>query len=336
MAKQINPALARLWISEKNRQYGYRRALLLESLTEEENRVLDFLELGISATQFSNISRLAAADEQQTDKLLDRLNPFIWSSSKQISEEDISQRFTEITRILLQQGDPAEVLHLRKQKIVFLEKLDATGLAIARALTAAGIGKMISFDQKRVSEKDITPLGFHKSDLAIPRARVAQRILGNHLEFHSRISNSLDRVHLAVIICSDIVPPKSYQRWLARDIPHIAVCFDEEGVEISPMIVPGKTPCLGCLQLHELQTKPNWPVIAPQLLGLDRDLADAALSLFAAGVIANNALNFLDWDQVSHLATRLERNGQLKSFEPQETNCGCRYPEETLTDPMSN
>lgn len=336
MAKQINPALARLWTSEKNRQYGYRRSLLLESLSEEENRILDFLELGMSATQFSNISQLAAADQQKTENLLARLNPFIWTSARQISEEDTSQRFTEITRILLQQGDPAEVLSRRKQNIVFLEKLDATGLAIARALTAAGIGRLISFDQKRVSEKDVTPLGFHKSDISMPRARVAQRMLGKHLEFHSRVSVSLDRVNLAVIICSDIIPPKSYQRWLARDIPHIAVCFDEEGVEISPLVLPGKTPCLSCLQLHELQSKPNWPVIAPQLLGLDRDLADAALTLFAAGVIANTTLNFLDLNQVPDCATRLERSGELKNFQPKETNCGCRYPAETQTVPMSS
>lgn len=335
MAKQINPALARLWISENNRQYGYKRHLLLKSLSDEQNRILDFLELGMTSSQYQSLSQIAKADGQVTKELLERLNPFIWTSGKQLSPQDVEKRFTEITRILLQGGDPSEVLAKRRLKSVFIEKLDITGLTLAKALTIAGLGKLISFDQKRVDESDIGPLAFQTSDKGFPRARATQNLIGRHFEFHSRISQSIDQVAVSVIISSDIIHPKSYQRWLARDVPHIAICFDEEGVEISPLIIPGVTPCLGCLQLSELKTKPNWPVIAPQLLGLDRNLADASLALFAAGVTTNSILNFLDFGQLLENAIRLERSGELRSFVPNETNCGCRYLEETLTAQQS-
>jgi hypothetical protein len=325
VAKQINPALARLWITEKNRQYGYRKSVLLESVTEEQNRILDFLELGITSAQYQSLSQIARADKSVTEELLTRLNPLIWSSNQKLSDRDVSERFAEITRILLQGGDPAEVLAGRRRQVVFLEKLDITGLTIAKALTLAGVGKLISFDQKRITEKDVGPLAYDLGELGLPRVRAAQKLLGRHLEFHSRISESIDRVSISVILSSDITPPKSYQRWMARDVPHLAICFDEEGVEISQLVIPGETACLGCVQLRELETKPNWPVIAPQLLSLDRDLADCSLSLFAAGVVTNSILNFLDSQSPLASATRLERTGELRSFVPEESSCGCRF-----------
>lgn len=216
------------------------------------------------------------------------------------------------------------ILRQRLTKKIYLEKLDATGFTICKALDLAGIGKIISLDQRRIQLPDIGPLSFSRAQLGIPRVKAAQSLIGKKLEFHSRISKSLDEISVAVIIANDIVDPACYQRWLSRDIPHLAICFDEEGVEVSPLIIPGRTACLGCQELFRLQEIDNWPVIAPQLLALGRDLADSPMLLFASAVAMNNILNFVDFGEATNEAFRLNRSGEMVCYKPQNLSCGCR------------
>lgn len=324
MVHQINPALARLWIADNARQYGYKKALTVSELSEPQQRLLDYFELGLTSSQHSNLPRLAKASEQTVSDLESRLQSVLWQSPTGISRSDVESRFAEIARVLLQGLDPEEVKKLRKSKSVFIETLDATGLTIAKALALAGIGKQLSLDQIRVSSQDVSQLGYLAAQLGLPRVRAAQALIGTDLQMHSRISGSFDAVSLAVLITTDIVNPASYQIWQARDIPHLSIVFDEDGVEVSPLIEPGKTSCLACYEKHRIETEPNWPVIAPQLLALDRTLADSALLLFASGVAVNQILNFIDHGQSESNAVRLNRDGKIASFMPPAISCGCR------------
>jgi hypothetical protein len=321
---QINPALARLWIADNARQYGYKKALTVSELSEPQQRLLDYFELGLTSSQHSNLPRLAKASQETVSDLESRLQSVLWQSPTGISRSDVESRFAEIARVLLQGLDPEEVKKLRKSKSVFIEKLDATGLTIAKALALAGVGKQLSLDQIRVSSQDVSQLGYLAAQLGLPRVRAAQALIGTDLQMHSRISGSFDAVSLAVLITTDIVNPASYQIWQARDIPHLSIVFDEEGVEVSPLIEPGKTSCLACYEKHRIETEPNWPVIAPQLLALDRTLADSALLLFASGVAVNQMLNFIDHGQSESNAVRLNRDGKIASFMPPAISCGCR------------
>lgn len=324
MVHQINPALARLWIADNARQYGYKKALTVTQLSEPQQRLLDYFELGLTSSQHSNLPRLAKTSEEMVGDLESRLQSVLWQSPTGISRSDVESRFAEIARILLQGLDPEEVKKLRKSKSVFIETLDATGLTIAKALALAGVGKQLSLDQFRVSSQDISQLGYLAAQLGLPRVRAAQALIGTDLQMHSRISGSFDAVSLAVLITNDIVNPTSYQIWQARDIPHLSIVFDEEGVEVSPLIQPGKTSCLACYEKQRIETEPNWPVIAPQLLALERTLADSALLLFASGVAVNQILNFIDHGQSESNAVRLSRDGEIASFMPPAINCGCR------------
>ncbi len=324
MVHQINPALARLWIADNARQYGYKKALTVSELSEPQQRLLDYFELGLTSSQHSNLPRLAKASQETVSDLESRLQSVLWQSPTGISRSDVESRFAEIARVLLQGLDPEEVKKLRKSKSVFIETLDATGLTIAKALALAGVGKQLSLDQIRVSSQDVSQLGYLAAQLGLPRVRAAQALIGTDLQMHSRISGSFDAVSLAVLITTDIVNPASYQIWQARDIPHLSIVFDEEGVEVSPLIEPGKTSCLACYEKHRIETEPNWPVIAPQLLTLDRTLADSALLLFASGVAVNQMLNFIDHGQSESNAVRLNRDGKIASFMPPAISCGCR------------
>lgn len=46
---------------------------------------------------------------------------------------------------------------------------------------------------------------------------------------------------------------------------HLPVILDEDRIRIGPTVVPGHTPCLGCLDLNRAEWDPAWPALLPQL-----------------------------------------------------------------------
>ena len=298
MATQINPRLARLWLADNIRQYGYRKPLRVESLSEPELRILDYLEAGITASQVQSLPELARADSETVGSVVDRVSSVLSESGRlppELTAAEIDTKFAELARLFSAEGDFADALARRRKSRIFIESLGRTGLVFAKALSASEIGTLLTLDQLRVSDKDCLPLGHPRSSIGLPRATSAKvQLETTQLQFHSRRSGSLDTVTAAVLMANDIVDPNSYQTWLARDVPHVAICFDEEGVEISPLVLPGKTPCIGCIEKARFEADSNWQTIAPQLLALDRSNEDSAMILFATGAVTNLLLDFID------------------------------------------
>lgn len=328
MATQINPRLARLWLADNIRQYGYRKPLRVESLSEPELRILDYLEAGITASQVQSLPELARADSETVGSVVDRVSSVLSESGRlppELTAAEIDTKFAELARLFSAEGEFADALARRRKSRIFIESLGRTGLVFAKALSASEIGTLLTLDQLRVSDKDCLPLGHPRSSIGLPRATSAKvQLETTQLQFHSRRSGSLDTVTAAVLIANDIVDPNSYQTWLARDVPHVAICFDEEGVEISPLVLPGKTPCIGCIEKARFEADSNWQTIAPQLLALDRSNEDSAMILFATGVVTNLLLDFIDHGSfVSSSALRLDRGGSLMALQPAASPCGC-------------
>jgi len=329
VAIQVNPRLARLWLADNIRQYGYRRPIRLDSLTEPELRILDYLEAGITASQVQSLSNLTRAQPAVVSKLLERMTPVISESGRLpagFSSAEIDTKFSELARLFSVPGDLSTAIAQRRSARVFIEKMGRAGLVLSKALSASEVGRLLTFDQVRVRERDCLPLGHPRSSIGKPRAISAKELLpGTALEFHSRRTSALGRVSVAVLISNDITDPASYQPWMARDIPHISVCFDEEGVEISPLVIPGESPCLGCIERAKFESDPNWKTIAPQLLALERSNEDSAMILFATGVVTNLVLNLIDQGKNGEpKAIRLERSGEISAFQPSAIGCGCR------------
>ena len=328
MATQINPKLARLWLADNIRQYGYRNPLKLHALTEAELRLLDYLEAGITCSQIAALPQIARIEEGAARELVRRLGPALISSGKlppDLTKAQIDTKFAEISRLFSVDANFDEALDRRRSARIFIEELGRTGLVLAKALAASEIGTLMTLDQVRVGPKDCLPLGHSKSSIGQPRALSAKSQLETtRLEFHSRRTSALEKVSVAVLISDDIVNPRSYQPWMARDVPHLAMCFDEEGVEISPLVFPGETPCLGCREKARFDADSSWSTIAPQLLAIDRSNQESAMVLFATGVVTNQILNFVDESKrLENRTLRLDRSGSLLAFHASASHCGC-------------
>jgi hypothetical protein len=47
-------------------------------------------------------------------------------------------------------------------------------------------------------------------------------------------------------------------------VTHLLVVLDGEVVRIGPLVVPGRTPCVGCTDLHRTTWDPGWLALVPQ------------------------------------------------------------------------
>jgi hypothetical protein len=129
-----------------------------------------------------------------------------------------------------------------------------------------------------------------------------------------------------------------YQRpelaaWLMRArVAHLAVAADEAIGSVGPLVRPGRTACLRCLNLTRAGLDPAWPLILAQLTGrrADPPACDAVLAAAVAAQGAAQVLAFVDREPIARPA----ENGTLelvlpawqwrrRSWPPHQA-CGCR------------
>ena len=344
MVHQINPGLARLYSENLTRQYGYRNPTVLADLTDGQHRALDLLELGVSDSQMHLLPKMATAGKSEISDLLSRLGGVLRQTTShfpELSDEHVQSRFKEILRLFASTTvDPIEALKARNRARIFINELSPFGLLLARGLAAAGVGTILSDDQVRVGSKDLGPLGFRAADLGKPRVTAARDGLEGQIaiQHHSRVTSGYDNVDFALLSATDVLNPRVYQRWLSRDIPHLLVKFDEAGVEISHLVIPGITPCLGCLELAKAQSSKHWHFLATQLDYLERDFTDSASSLFGASIALTRTLDRIDqpFPSSKPFAMRLDRSTGVAELKVESANCGCRQMEMNSEGPRSS
>jgi bacteriocin biosynthesis cyclodehydratase domain-containing protein len=83
---------------------------------------------------------------------------------------------------------------------------------------------------------------------------------------------------------------------MRAEVPHLAVAAAEAIGVVGPLVRPGQTACLRCLDLTRASLDPAWPLILAQLVGRTADppACDAALAAAAAAQAAAQALAFID------------------------------------------
>jgi hypothetical protein len=79
-------------------------------------------------------------------------------------------------------------------------------------------------------------------------------------------------------------------------LPHLAVYVDEAIGVVGPLVQPGATACLRCIDLAKTERDPAWPLILAQLAGrsIQPPACDAVLATMVAAQAAAQALAFAD------------------------------------------
>lgn len=93
------------------------------------------------------------------------------------------------------------------------------------------------------------------------------------------------RADFAIIVSQFVIEPELHGLWLRRDVPHLAVVFGDAGARIGPVVEPGLTPCLYCLERQRTDADPAWPALASQLWGLPSPIESALLADEVAALV---------------------------------------------------
>jgi hypothetical protein len=149
---------------------------------------------------------------------------------------------------------------------------------IADLLTTSGLGRVTRADA--TGEPPGPPAETQRSGTARP-SRAARRDQGT-------------RPDLAVLASRH--PLELRASLMQEQIPHLAVSADEAIGIVGPLVMPGRTACLRCLDLTRTDRDPAWPLILAQLVGREPDprACDAPLAAAVAAQAATQVLAFID------------------------------------------
>ncbi|HEX7589548.1 MAG TPA: hypothetical protein VF362_01055, partial [Demequinaceae bacterium] len=223
---RLRPGVPVLHLDEGLIQIGLRDPLLLHGLCRAEAHFLASLE-GRSVPVSSSERR----DFPESVRALERQPHLLW------------------------RDDPAQ--GRLASAMVRWRGCTLPALEAARILALAGVRTMSAVDPRPVSPAD----PYSPSLRGLARAEALARAVaetGAEVRWASRESPA-DFEVLSAHGAPDLV---STRELLARDVAHLLIVSDEDGLTVGPVVVPGVTACAGCLAHARADRDPRWPRIA--------------------------------------------------------------------------
>ncbi|MDV6014580.1 hypothetical protein [Haloechinothrix sp. LS1_15] len=139
--------------------------------------------------------------------------------------------------------------------------------AVTCGLAEAGIGRLEISAPGAVARHD-AGCGYRVGDVGKPRAEVVAGIAREvNPSVRATTAQASTPCDLAVITDMVVPPPELAHRLLGERIPHLPVRLREGTGIIGPLVLPGRTSCLHCADLHRADRDGWWPSVAAQLAG---------------------------------------------------------------------
>ena len=199
----------------------------------------------------------------------------------------------ELATTSLAHGDGdggARALARRSGTYVRIYGAGKVGSVIATLLAAAGVGHVSSRDSGTVSAADLVPGGLSEADIGAPRSAGAARAIRRTAP-EARTGDDARRPDLAVLTGRD--GPELAARLLADDVPHLIAAAGEAIGIVGPLVIPGRSACLHCLDLARAERDPAWPLVLAQLIGRQPS-TPACDCVLATSVAAQASAQVLD------------------------------------------
>jgi bacteriocin biosynthesis cyclodehydratase domain-containing protein len=99
---------------------------------------------------------------------------------------------------------------------------------------------------------------------------------------------------LGIAVGHYVLDPHLYGFWLRRDLPHLPVIFGDGDATVGPLVEPGTTPCLYCLEHYRRDVDRSWSAIASQLWGRRSAAETPLVSREAAAMATRMVMRRLD------------------------------------------
>jgi hypothetical protein len=188
----------------------------------------------------------------------------------------------------------ARTLARRRNAFVRVHGAGRTGANVATLLAAAGVGRVACTDPEPAEPADLAPAGLIRADLGEPRGEGAVRAIKRAVP--EAKTGDFGAVPDLAILASPFTSPDLADALMRDGVPHLAVRAGEAIGVVGPLVTPGRSACLRCVDLRRADGDPAWPkILAQAICARPRPQAcDIVLAAMTATLAAAQALAFID------------------------------------------
>ncbi len=311
---QLKPALRRVWRDGTTLQLGVdpARAVVIGGLDARSARLVESLDgshdltglhataarLGIASDHVDDLLVLlarsgvledAAADHRVLGALpreeRDRLVPDLAAAS-------IAHPGTD---------GGVGVLSRRRDRVVTVHGAGRVGAPLVTLLAAAGVGTVVVEDAGETTPADLSPAGLGPDDVGARRQEAAAGALRRFAaSVRTRLPAGRAVPDLAVLSGHPTAhDARVVDRLVRAGVPHLFARVRDVTGLVGPLVLPGRSSCSRCHDLHRADRDPAWPSVAAQLSTGGRHRVTACDVVLATAVAAHAGLQvlaFLDGD----------------------------------------
>ncbi len=191
----------------------------------------------------------------------------------------------------------AAVLARRRAAFARVYGAGRVGACVATFLAASGVGWVSCLDPGTAESADVTPAGLGAADVGASRIAGVARAVHRVAPEVCTVNDARRLPDLAVITGR---PDPVLIAALMRDqVPHLVVHADEAIGVVGPLVLPGRSACMRCIDLSKAARDPAWPRILAQASGIGTvpaatQACDTVLSAATAALAVAQALTLID------------------------------------------
>jgi hypothetical protein len=253
------------------------------------------IQIGLSPGSGVRLEGLGPRDAELLDRLdgtrpLDEL--LQWGRERGIDELRVRTLLSLLARAGVLTGAPSDRVHLGRFTQSERHGLTADAQAWSVAYDDAGDGYEVL---ARRRGHRVLIAGQGRLAEAVTRATRRTGLDVEAGEIPASLAGPGSAQALVLLIATDALPTAWGTPLMRAGVPHLAAVAGVDRVVLGPLVDPGRTACLHCIELRRAERDPAWPVIAAQLgarAGPPR--GEGALVSAAAGLLALQACARVD------------------------------------------
>ncbi|ONF64750.1 ThiF family adenylyltransferase [Amycolatopsis keratiniphila] len=155
----------------------------------------------------------------------------------------------------------------RRRTAVAIHGDGRLAVAIAVLLANSGVGHIDVRATGTVSERDLGS-GYTEAEIGMPRREALVQVVHRTGTDTATTRLYSDRRPELVLLTDAVVPAPELVEELVRDgVNHLPVRVRDGIGIVGPLVVPGRSSCLRCADLHRAGRDDSWPRVASQLAG---------------------------------------------------------------------
>lgn len=193
----------------------------------------------------------------------------------------------------------ADLLTNRASKEILIFGSNQFTIQLLATLQSAGFSKSkvigsFSKDKPQLIVDDISGGVIQSSDIGSTIAEISKRVHREHQLVNTGNIKSAPKPNPSLIIAMQPIPADYQQRWLSESTPHLVIgTVIENQMEIGPLVIPGKTTCLRCIDLTSAANALTPEIASLNYLNSFERLPAGVLAL-SVGLVTLFVTQFLD------------------------------------------